>query len=224
MSRKPTVDFDEQVIVSITIPDDACPPSLERFDRDGSANPVTLEPVFVEPTGECDEPLIPKTFIAALDRSSIGADNGRFVLRLGGSPAYGYAEQRLEIAMTPGNPTPIAGLTASLEFPTTAVRSGEGLAGEVVVQNNTGAPIDLGGCSLYEVVLRNGDYQQAIQDLRTCEMAWNTVRHVHWPVLSKQIYSEVHRRPSATAYFRHGMTPPAPPYPRRRDSPRRAPR
>jgi hypothetical protein len=57
-----------RVVVSITIPDDACPPELVRFERDGDV----LTPVFVEPEAGCIEPLIPKTYVVALhDRAAL---------------------------------------------------------------------------------------------------------------------------------------------------------
>ena len=64
----PTVDLASQVVVSITIPDDACPPKLDGFDRRGTA----LEPRFVEPSTDCIKPLVPKTFVVAMDWASTG--------------------------------------------------------------------------------------------------------------------------------------------------------
>lgn len=87
----PEVDLEDQLVLSITIPDDACPPELVGFDRreepvDGPAD-IVIEPVFVEPPGVCNRPLIPKTFVVAVDWESVGDD---FWLFLPGQPLYGF--------------------------------------------------------------------------------------------------------------------------------------
>ena len=56
-----------------------------------------ITPVFVEPAGGCDDPLIPKTYVVALDRASLGA---AFTLRLPASEVYGYDEQRLLVDLS----------------------------------------------------------------------------------------------------------------------------
>jgi hypothetical protein len=86
----PAVDFTGRVVVSITIPDDACPPTLTGFDRDGEL----VTPVFVEPAGACILPLIPKTFVVAMAIDTFGK---QFTLHLPANPTYGYDEQRLAI-------------------------------------------------------------------------------------------------------------------------------
>lgn len=90
----PAIDFAGRVVVSITIPDDACPPTLTGFDRDGDL----VTPVFVEPTG-CRQPLIPKTFVVAMAVDSFGE---QFTLRLPADPTYGYDEQRLAVDASKG--------------------------------------------------------------------------------------------------------------------------
>ncbi|HTO02005.1 MAG TPA: hypothetical protein VL068_15165 [Microthrixaceae bacterium] len=87
----PEVDFAEKVVLSITIPDDACPPTLVEFSR--SAN--GLEPIFREPEGGCIEPLIPKTFVVALDWASTGDS---FRIFLPGQPTYGFNDQVLDVS------------------------------------------------------------------------------------------------------------------------------
>lgn len=89
---RPEVDFHEQVVVSITIPDDACPPELTAFERAGDV----ITPTFVEPTRGCDLPLIPKTYVVALDRASV---EPAFTLRLPADDIYGFAEQRLRVEL-----------------------------------------------------------------------------------------------------------------------------
>lgn len=88
----PEIDFDKVVVVSITIPDDACPPELTAFQRELD----TITPVFLEPQGGCDEPLIPKTYVVALSRTSFDT---QFTLRLPGQNTYGFGEQRLEVQL-----------------------------------------------------------------------------------------------------------------------------
>lgn len=97
----PPVDLTQWVVVSMTIPDDACPPTLTGFDREGSM----LTPVFVEPQGGCEQPLVPKTFVVAIARSSV---EPRFTLRLPGwdSVSDPYGEQRLDVEVPPlGDPS-----------------------------------------------------------------------------------------------------------------------
>lgn len=88
----PEADFGEVVVVSITIPDDACPPELTAFQRELD----TITPVFLEPQGGCNQPLIPKTYVVALSRTSLDT---RFTLRLPGQNVYGFGEQRLEVEL-----------------------------------------------------------------------------------------------------------------------------
>ena len=89
--RLPPV-FQGEIVVSITIPDDACPPELVGFDRDGDV----LTPRFVE-TAPCGpEPLIPKTYVVALEREPLVPS---FILRLPGDPVYDFDEKRLEVVV-----------------------------------------------------------------------------------------------------------------------------
>jgi hypothetical protein len=88
----PAVGFDERVVVSITIPDDACPPSLAGFQNDLGV----LTPLFVEPATACVDPLIPKTFVVAVDRQALAS---RFTLRLPRDELYGFDEQRLDVGV-----------------------------------------------------------------------------------------------------------------------------
>lgn len=90
----PTVDFTEFMVVSITIPDDACPPELERFNRDGDE----ITPVFVETAPGCDLPLIARTFVVALELTTLP---DVFTVVLPGDETYGFSEQRLSIEAGP---------------------------------------------------------------------------------------------------------------------------
>jgi hypothetical protein len=95
----PEVDLDDQVVVSITIPDDACPPELTGFHRELD----TIMPLFVEPSGGCDAPLIPKTFVVAIDRAPF--EEG-FRLLLEGQEPYGYGHTSTVVRFDGPPPTP----------------------------------------------------------------------------------------------------------------------
>lgn len=90
----PPVDFDRQVVVTMTIPDDLCPPTLAGFELDDE-EPV-LSPRFVEPEGPCREPLIPRTFVVGLDRALVAP---MLTVRLpaAASPVYYAGEPSITI-------------------------------------------------------------------------------------------------------------------------------
>lgn len=121
----PAVDFEAQVVLSITIPDDACPPTLERFDVDGT----TIEPVFVEPSGPCRTPLIPKTFVVAVDWASTGPS---FHLFLPGDATYGFDDSVLAVSVRRSGSEPMRDLNDAEEAIGTAIASLglEGCCGE----------------------------------------------------------------------------------------------
>lgn len=178
----PSVDFGRQVVVSITIPDDACPPTLERFERDTGTDPVTIEPVFVEPPGGCDAPLIPKTFVVALDLATIGT---QFRLRLPGQPIFDYGEQVLEFPTLADAPPARSEepLSATLELSTTTVEAGGTIEGEVVVRNDTGAPVQVEGCgSPYWVSLSNESVEQLVPRCMALLVRTFPAGESRWPV------------------------------------------
>lgn len=97
------VDFDRWVVVSIVIPDDLCPPTLDRLEGDGSL----LTPVFVQPPGACRSPLIPRVFFIAIDRA--GLEPG-FTFRypaedplLQHSPPMGPYEDEIRVDVEPSD-------------------------------------------------------------------------------------------------------------------------
>ncbi|MBA3802994.1 MAG: hypothetical protein H0X22_08830 [Acidimicrobiia bacterium] len=96
----PSVDFNRWVVVTIAIPDDACPPTLSDFDlgADGIRTPV-----FVETASSCNEPLIPKTYVVLIERAVV---TPRFTLRLPGDELLGFDEQTLVIDVPPTDPAP----------------------------------------------------------------------------------------------------------------------
>jgi hypothetical protein len=95
--QPPDVDFRRWVLVAIPISDDACPPALAGFDRTGA----TLTPTFVEPNeGLCVQPLIPKTFIVTINRSTVIPS---FTLRLPRDRSLAPAEQLLDVNVSGGS-------------------------------------------------------------------------------------------------------------------------
>ena len=132
----PDVDFDRQSVVSMTIPDDACPPTLDGFDREGS----TLRPRFVEPPGPCIQPLLSRTYIVALDWASTGP---AYRVSLPGRPGLG-SDQPTYLDVDRSAST--VGLSARFELPTHRVVAGGTIAGQVIVDNGTGKPIWTNGC------------------------------------------------------------------------------
>jgi hypothetical protein len=146
----PDVDLDQQVVVAITIPDDACAPELVRFDRDGSA----VTPVFEEVTDECEQPLIPKRYVVALDRAGIDR------LRLPADETYDLPAT--EVLLRPGR---TGSVVVDLEQPELAgtVAGGGTLPMTVVVSNNTGRPLEMAYCGApFAVGLENDEVDQQL--------------------------------------------------------------
>lgn len=159
----PTIDFDEQVVVSITIPDDACPPTLEAFDRDGS----TVAPRFVESSGVCDDLLvIPRTYVAALDRSTTGP---AFRLVLDGQPQFEFGETFLHVGgFVPG----AAGATAAFHLSADTMAAGSSIAGTVQVYNNSVDPIERTTCGSYFVAVLEGEAATQLYSRPRCNEAF----------------------------------------------------
>lgn len=86
----PPVDFDRQAVVFMTIDDDACPPTLERFQRAEG----TLTPMFIEPDTICITPAFQRTFVVAVDWASTGPS---FRLFVPGQPVYGSPDQTIVV-------------------------------------------------------------------------------------------------------------------------------
>jgi hypothetical protein len=64
----PTVDFEETIVVSITISDGPCPPELTSFE---SSPDRTLTPVFTESGIGCAEPVVLTSYIVAFERATV---------------------------------------------------------------------------------------------------------------------------------------------------------
>jgi len=89
-------DFENQVLVSITVPGGGCPVGFTEFRE---TEPNVLTPHFNETQSECEEELVAWTTIVAIDRDAIGDG---FTIRLPGNTSYGYEETRLEITAEVG--------------------------------------------------------------------------------------------------------------------------
>jgi hypothetical protein len=172
----PEVDFDRQVVVAITIADDACPPDLVAFRRDGA----TVAPEFAETQAECEQPLVLTTYVAALDWSDTGdefllvvdgqrPENDRETLAVtrevhqtaGTIPATTTATVLQTTTTTPASdPPPVL---ANLELEATTVASGATLKGSVVIVNDTGKPITASTCGpAFALRLGNDEYAQEV--------------------------------------------------------------
>ncbi len=144
----PRIDFGEQVVVSITIPDDACPPALEAFARGGS----TITPRFVETSGACDDLLvIPRTFVVALDWSTTGSE---FQLVLAGQPQFEFGDTFLDVGgALPG----VAGATAAFHLSADTMAAGSTVPGTVQVYNRADDAIEATTCGAYFAVVLEGE-------------------------------------------------------------------
>lgn len=153
--------FADRVVVSIVIPDDACPPTLSGFQRVATeaGEPGRLVPQFVEADTPCDQPLIPKRFVVALQWASTG---DRFVLVAGDGDRRGAegASALSEIQLDRTRPDPVL-VDVELDA-TTAIPDGE-LTATVVVSNNTGHPIAIGYCgNEFAVGLESDEVDQSL--------------------------------------------------------------
>ncbi len=175
----PGIDFDQQVVVSITIPDDACPPTLEAFERTGT----TITPRFVEPTGGCDEPLIPKTYVAALDWSTTGR---YFRLTLPGQPDHEFGDTFLEVG---GEPRREGGATATFHLSAVTMVAGTAIAGTVQVSNRSPDDVETTTCGPYFVAVLHGDAaDQGFVRPRCAEPFVIPLGRSSYPVTAKATY------------------------------------
>jgi hypothetical protein len=79
---------------------------------------------------------------------------------------------------------PLAPLRARLVLPSTRLRAGEQMSGEVVVDNDTGEPIEVTGCNqFYVVALSNDSYTQSFGHNDCLEHFTIPAGTSHWPVL-----------------------------------------
>jgi hypothetical protein len=77
---------------------------------------------------------------------------------------------------------PLAPLRTRIELPSRTLVSGSVMAGEVVVNNDTDAPIDLVDCGLYVAELANESYSQGFAKLACAMDIRVPVGESRWPV------------------------------------------
>ncbi|MCB0972745.1 MAG: hypothetical protein KDA97_14665, partial [Acidimicrobiales bacterium] len=151
----PRIDPDEQVVIAMTIADDACPPTLEGFVRDGT----TIEPLFVDREEACEEPLLGHTYLVAIDWATVG---DAFTFRLPAQPLADLPEVKREVERLPAEPA----VEVSWELDETTPAAGDPLSGTVTVENRSGAPIEGTTCGdFFAVRLRGPDAEQVVARL-----------------------------------------------------------
>jgi hypothetical protein len=87
--QPPVVDFDHLVVAAFTLPDDACPDILTRFEiaPPTDEGPAIWEPQFEPPPGGCRLPLVMRTYVVGIDRSALGY---LVTFRLPGDDVYDF--------------------------------------------------------------------------------------------------------------------------------------
>ena len=93
----PFVDFDHRYVVAFTLPDDACPDRLVGFADVSSGDGPTVRPEFEPPPGGCDQPLITRTYVVAVDRPARPMDI-TFLLPRDDTYDYGPTELTVTVA------------------------------------------------------------------------------------------------------------------------------
>lgn len=94
----PFVDFERRFVVAFTLPDDACPDRLVRLRSAGDATQerIIWEPRFEPPPGGCEQPLITRTYVVAIDRPLVDVD---ITFRLPGDEVFGYEASELIVTV-----------------------------------------------------------------------------------------------------------------------------
>jgi hypothetical protein len=103
---------------------------------------------------------------------------------------------------------PLAPLRAQLILPSTRLRAGDQMAGEVVVDNDTGEPIEVSGCnSFYVVALSNDSHTQSIG--RNDCLEWFTIPlgTSRWPVLVMGTFTQCYGGPGGDCLPGGGVPP-----------------
>jgi len=104
----PELDDASEALVVFTVPDDACPEALAGL---GELSTGVLEPELVRVVAGCDEPLIPRTYAVAVDRTALPADGA--TVRLPAQPTFRVTATEAQIppasgAAPPPSPQPPA--------------------------------------------------------------------------------------------------------------------
>lgn len=92
----PTVDFDEQVVVAISVYGNGCVDRFAGLDVDAQR---VWTPLFIHPGGDCDAVGVPRTYVVAADRSA--AEPGFTLRRLDGVLYMPRGERRLSVEVPP---------------------------------------------------------------------------------------------------------------------------
>jgi hypothetical protein len=103
---------------------------------------------------------------------------------------------------------PLAPLRARLVLPSTRLRAGEQMSGEVVVDNDTGGPIEVSGCgSFYVVALSNDSHTQSIGRDYCLERFTIPLGTSRWPVLVMGTFSQCYGGPGGDCLPGGGVPP-----------------
>jgi hypothetical protein len=103
---------------------------------------------------------------------------------------------------------PLAPLRAHLVLPSTRLRAGDQMSGEVVVVNETGEPIDVSGCnSFYVVALSNESHTQSIGRNDCLERFTIPLGTSRWPVLVMGTFTQCYGGPGGDCLPGGGVPP-----------------
>lgn len=162
--QMPDVDFDERVVVSMTVA--GCLPTVSSVRRDGG---MVRARVADDPE-QCGGDVAPKSLLVALDWATTGDDY--LFLLAGDRPDEDAASLNVTRHGTRSDDeedagrVPAPGVSASLELDATTVAVGGTITGTVTVVNDSGAPIDGSSCGDYFVAtIRNDQYDQGVARL-----------------------------------------------------------
>jgi hypothetical protein len=92
---QPAVDFARRYVVAFPLPDAACIDTLVQFD-DTVDDPLVWEPRFEPPPGGCQELMISRTYVVAIDRPPVDA---AITFRLPGDDVSGYGAAELTVTV-----------------------------------------------------------------------------------------------------------------------------
>ena len=148
----PSVDFDREVVVAMTVLDHTCALTFEGFDRSGA----TVTARFDQPSSGCERAPLPSSFVLAVDRASVGAvdavDSFRRVL-----PRQDDAELGETFLDVGGDVPGVAGATATFHLSADTMAAGSTVAGTVQVYNNADDVLEAATCGPYFVAILEGE-------------------------------------------------------------------
>ena len=148
----PSVDFDREIVVAMTVLDHTCALTFEGFDRSGE----TVTARFDQPSSGCERTPLPSSFVVAVDRASVGAPDAAdsFRLVLPHQPDSELGETILDVGgVVPG----VAGATAAFHLSADTMEAGSTIAGTVQVYNNADEILEAATCGPYFVAVLEGE-------------------------------------------------------------------